>query len=792
MSRVAGKYLLLLAVITAIAIVYFYSGCSTGFYDEFSSTGNNGSLIVRIKAPRSNSSVRSRIIPFGTTDIRITITGENGFSYEQDFPFDSQSVVNETISGIPPGLHVATFKAVEKVDGMVISVLAQRKHSFFMPAVGIVGPSTVDLGVAIENGFAVPDTITIEQGETLYFQNWDNTEREVILKKGSNAAFHIDYQTGSNLPGFEVEQQPNTPATYHFGSYQFNEHGTYIYQNNGGGNNTETYKIVVTPSTAVVSGLVTDSVTGVPIANATVTIGEHSTDTDADGRYTFGAILANTYNISAQAANYVTYNNSIEIIYPATEHNIQLVHITGTLSGKVTAGTSTIAVAGVTVSAGGRTTTTDANGDYTLNNVPIGTRTITAATPGYVPSSTNKLIEASPASNIQNIALGIFMSIKSSDTGDHTIALDHEGNIWAWGKNNLGQLGIGNNTNQPFPVKLNLPAGMTNVTSIGAGEELSIAVAVNGTVWTWGTNLYGQLGRGTTGGSQNQPVQVLEDHNATQADGPYLTGIISVAAGQRHVVALASDGEVYIWGNNFYGMLGINDPETNLVKNTPVHVSTLSGITQIASGRYFSLALKNNGKVYGWGYNQTGELGQGAGNTSDKFAPVELTVVSDIVSISAGRNFSMAVASDGKIYSCGQNNQGQLGRGTYSATATTANPTPALVIGLSGINIIRVSGGEMHALAIASNGDIYSWGINSNGQLGDGLTERKHTPAKILSLDSVLSISAGRVHSTAIKKDGTIWTWGKNDTGQLGSGVINDPTQRETPASISDFNLLPD
>ena len=169
-----------------------------------------------------------------------------------------------------------------------------------------------------------------------------------------------------------------------------------------------------------------------------------------------------------------------------------------------------------------------------------------------------------------------------------------DGTVWAWGRNDHGQLGDGTTTdyrNDPAQV-----GGLSGVIAIAVGEQYTVALKSEGTVWTWGRNDYGQLGDGTNT-DRNIPVQASE-----------LSGVIAVAAGELHTVALKSDGIVWTWGYNTYGQLGDG---TNTERNTPVQVSGLNDITAITAGWEHTIALESDGTVWTWGDNTDGQLGDG-------------------------------------------------------------------------------------------------------------------------------------------------------------------------------------
>ena len=620
---------------------------------------------------------------------------------------------------------------------------------------------------------------------------------------------------------------------------------------------------------------------------------------------------------------------------------------------------------------------------------------------------------------------------KVSAGGSHTLALDKEGNIWAWGNNEFGQLGVGDGGStkyRTYPIKI---SSIDNVVDISAGKNYSLALKSDGTVWAWGRNNHGQLGIGNND-DKNIPIQV------TKKEGSYLTDIKSISAGDEHSGAITNDGHIYLWGYNYYGQLGngslgyststytaiynkdplyphlnvpfatsvnIEDIEkiecgynhtlvinkngevygcgqgiakeaVSITRNNPIgtyisaysaksdsptlirisnrqgnytlgaddtspilirsdvtseidkvldvgagfdtfspyyneiglcnaltfdgkvyayeiHVSSsyanrvlngshyhsgsfrgyflpvktgaddkspvLSNIVAIDSGIYHTIAIDSQGRLYSWGLNSKGQLGLGSeynstnpyrfaqeiifgtdrcpsvpknisampqssnislswpraegaheyeievdgnvlnlnennfyihenlqpntyhtyriratnyGGTSEWSEPV--TVLTReyrpedtlFVSISCGENHTIALSNDGTVWSWGINKNGQLGDGT-----TTNRNSLVQVRGIK--NIKYIYAGLYHNLAVDANGDVWAWGSNSNKQLGNPSVTTSFIPypVKVEGIDNVVSVAAGGYHSLAVKSDGTVWAWGYNNMGQLGDGT---------------------
>ncbi|WP_253908854.1 RCC1 domain-containing protein [Corallococcus exiguus] len=239
--------------------------------------------------------------------------------------------------------------------------------------------------------------------------------------------------------------------------------------------------------------------------------------------------------------------------------------------------------------------------------------------------------------------------------------------------------------------------------------------------------------------------------------------------GALHTLALKQDGTVWAWGYNVYGQIG-DGTTTN--RSTPVQVAGLTSVTALASGAYHTLALKQDGTVWAWGHNSYGQLGDGT--TTDRIAPVQVAGLTSVAALAGDGHHSLALKQDGTVWAWGYNLFGQLGDGT-----TTQRRTPIQVPGLTGV--AALAGGGYHTLALKQDGTVWAWGRNENGQLGDGTTTQRLTPVRVQALTGITALAAGNYHSLALKSDGTVWAWGYNNGGQLGDGT---QTQRPTPVQV--------
>jgi alpha-tubulin suppressor-like RCC1 family protein len=274
----------------------------------------------------------------------------------------------------------------------------------------------------------------------------------------------------------------------------------------------------------------------------------------------------------------------------------------------------------------------------------------------------------------------------------------------------------------------------------------------------WGFNQHGELGNGTTE-SSDMPVAVSG-----------LSGVVALAGGAHHSLALLDDGTVMAWGENFYGQLG-NGTKAN--SDVPVPVKGLTEVVAVVAGENHSLALLKNGTVMGWGKNTAGQLGNGT--TEDRWVPVAVNKLNEVAAISAGGSFSLALLKNGTVMAWGENFYGQLGNG-----AKEDRHLPAVLSRLAGVTAIAA--GFRHGLALLSNGTVVAWGDNEYGQLGNGTESESDVPTPVSNLSHVSAISAGRGQSLAVVAKGAVMAWGDNELGQLGDGTSTGPEQCGVPS----------
>ncbi|WP_272946193.1 chitobiase/beta-hexosaminidase C-terminal domain-containing protein [Geobacter sp. OR-1] len=343
----------------------------------------------------------------------------------------------------------------------------------------------------------------------------------------------------------------------------------------------------------------------------------------------------------------------------------------------------------------------------------------------------------------------------------HSLALTSDGTVWAWGQNNVGQLGDDSATNSNVPVQVDTTSGLEGVVEIAAGLGHSVALKSDGTVWAWGDNAYGQIGTGA-------PNIGLQYYSPVQVSG--ISGVTKIAAGEYHTLALKNDGTVWAWGRNNLGQLGLGDSTD---RSAPVQLTGIDGITAISAKGNFSIALRSSGEVAAWGHNGYGQLGNQTYVNSE--SPVAVQSLTGVIAIATGYNHAAALASNGSVMAWGENIAGGLGDGT--------DQTSNIPVAVSSLNdAVSISAGNRFSVALKSNGTVSSWGWNNWGQLGNSSNDDSWTPTLVAGISGIAAVSSGINHTIAIRNDGSIFSWGANVYGGLGNGSNTDSN---TPVAVS-------
>ena len=408
------------------------------------------------------------------------------------------------------------------------------------------------------------------------------------------------------------------------------------------------------------------------------------------------------------------------------------------------------------------TATTDSDGKVTMY-LPNGNHTFTASYNGQTESTTTTVNNAETTAEI---VIGTSQSnpdydfssageiVQVAAGGTHTAAVTKDGDLYMWGRNYYGQLGVYSNADSKIPIKVNNSSSTLpekSVKYIALGYYHSAAITKDGSLYMWGYNRSGQLGDGTTT-DRYTPVKIMDN-------------VASVSLGGSHSAAVTKDGSLYMWGDNGNGRLGDG---TTTDRYTPVKI--MDNVASVSLGSSHSAAITKDGSLYMWGYNYYGQLGDGT--TTDRYTPVK--IMDNVASVSLGGNHSAAITKDSNLYMWGGNGSGQLGDGT---TDNKARPHRVAS------NVQSVKLGYSHTTVISKDGGLYTWGYNYYGQLGNGTTTDSSNPIKIMN--DAIDCAGGDDHTIVLKKDGTVYTWGYNDCGQLGDSTT---TNRTSPVAIQIYD----
>ena len=284
---------------------------------------------------------------------------------------------------------------------------------------------------------------------------------------------------------------------------------------------------------------------------------------------------------------------------------------------------------------------------------------------------------------------------------------------------------------------------------------------------TWSIKDAGETGATITGNIFNTLGAGTVVATATVEGGLAGDGIAAIAAGRFHSMAIKEDGSLWVWGYNAFGQLGVGNTISSPV---PIRLGTDADWGVLAPGLYHTAALKTDGSLWTWGWNFNGQLGDGTVSpTKISTSPSRIGTDNDWATLASGNSHTLAIKTDGSLWAWGLNSNGQLGDG--SAIQRNA-PTR---IGTEN-NWAKLAGGGNYTLAIKKDGSLWSWGQNSFGQLGNDSTDESFFPIRIGAADDWMTVATGTYHSLALKTDGSLWVWGGNASGQLGDGTIFNHT----------------
>ncbi|MFH1846268.1 MAG: hypothetical protein ABH869_01785, partial [Candidatus Omnitrophota bacterium] len=374
--------------------------------------------------------------------------------------------------------------------------------------------------------------------------------------------------------------------------------------------------------------------------------------------------------------------------------------------------------------------------------------------------------------------------VKKIACGDeHSLAIDEDGNVWGWGRNDKHAVSPDWTTNESYPVQMTYTGDFKD---IGGGNNFSILVRSNGEVWACGDNMYGYIGDGTENNARY--LKKIEQ----DIDGNEFQGLASVSVGSYHVLGADDGGNVWAWGRGHDYRLGHGDT-SHQYKPKKVTALDPETITEVVAGYKSSFALNESGDIWAWGDNEHGRLG--LGDTSDEKYPAQIPGITGIKLFSTYGSHSIAIRNNADILTWGDNRLAQLGKEEWQPCIHEPeiiedNNTNSFVNN----NFQKVSVSIYHVLALDAEGKVWAWGSNNYGQIGDGTQITRSAPVKVQGLAGVVitDISAGQYHSLALDSNGFIWAWGRSNYGQIGNGTsgsnVLQPVKIETDI---DGNILP-
>jgi alpha-tubulin suppressor-like RCC1 family protein len=372
-----------------------------------------------------------------------------------------------------------------------------------------------------------------------------------------------------------------------------------------------------------------------------------------------------------------------------------------------------------------------------------------------------------------------WMSVAAAYTS--SFAIKSDGTLWAWGANNVGQLGDGTTTDVATgPKQIGTDTNWKKISSAGTSNArtFSLAIKTDGTLWAWGVNTDGNLGIGNHI-NQWSPTQVGSATNWKRAFAG--SGKTNVTTHKASSAALKTDGSFYTWGDNYFGQLSTGSAINYRTSAVQVGTSTNWQTLMQANVSNSSFVIKSDNTLWGWGYNSSGELGNG--DALMQLSPIQIGTDANwqTLAISSNGGRAFGIKSDGTLFGWGTNPLGQLGDGT-----TTTQLIPVRIgtdADWSKISTCsNTSGQGGHTLALKTDGTLWAWGTNGTGQIGNSTTTNVDTgPLKIGTDTDWKTVSAGCYSSSvgtsyAVKNNGTLWAWGSNSVGQVGDGTTIDVT----------------
>ena len=340
--------------------------------------------------------------------------------------------------------------------------------------------------------------------------------------------------------------------------------------------------------------------------------------------------------------------------------------------------------------------------------------------------------------------------------------------LWVWGAINDGRLGINNAGGGAQNIPVTTFAGGTTWKQVSAGNQHTAAIKTDGSLWIWGDGDFGKLGTNDTTPKRNTPVTTF----VGGTDWKQVS-----CSPSNSTAAIKTDGTLWVWGRGINGVLGINNTD-----DRSIPVTTFAGGTtwkQVSAGNQHTAAIKTDGSLWTWGRNSDSTDGGNLGTNDNTNRNTPVTTFSGGInwkSVATGNLFTVAIKTDGTLWTWGRGTDGKLGINAVANSRSTPVTTFA-----GGTNWKLVSCIDSHISAIKTDGSLWTWGLGTSGQLGDNTIITKSTPVTTFAGgNNWKSVAAGGSHTAAIKTDGSLWIWGEGGYGRLGT---NNETTRSTPVT---------
>ena len=335
-----------------------------------------------------------------------------------------------------------------------------------------------------------------------------------------------------------------------------------------------------------------------------------------------------------------------------------------------------------------------------------------------------------------------------------SLAIDDQGRVWQWGSYQVGPNNSPCSSGDACLLTPSLVPNLSDVVAVSAGFEHRMALKGDGTLWGWGQNDVYQLGLGYGDDEYHDEAQPV----------PGMTDVVAVSAGGNFTLALKKDGTVWAWGKDNAGQLGngMNSytPGYALRQESPGQVVDLTGVAAIDTGWHHGIALRNDGTVWTWGFNQFGELGLGGADTDQHPTPIQVPGLTHVTAIGGGFTNSISKKEDGSVWIWGGNLGGQLDPSNLGTAQSFPNPLAVEAFS----DAVQVDASSTQLVALKADGTVWIFGF---GEIGSQIPFQQGQT----TLKDILAISCAEDHMLALDQSGVVWAWGNNDVGQLGNGT---------------------